>query len=133
MQSRELKDIRSLKYEIKRMKQHLEELEAAATQTTKPIATVPVRISAADKTADVWAEIADLKTIYVRRLLDYEYRISEAEEAMEKLGEPMRTLMKLRYIEGMSWERVAKEMNYSVQHCYRINAEALEKLRVNER
>lgn len=47
-----------------------------------------------------------------------------------------RTLLRLRYMDGFSWERVAKAMCYSKQHVFEIHNEALDAVRLrveNER
>jgi len=41
-------------------------------------------------------------------------------------------VLTMRYIFGKKWVDIARRLNYSVSHIYRIHDRALEKMRVNE-
>jgi len=56
----------------------------------------------------------------------------EIEEAIDSLGPRERTLMRLYYIDGLTWEEVAVKMGYVWRHVHRIHGEALEALRTKE-
>ena len=45
----------------------------------------------------------------------------------------MKNAMLFHYINGMSWEAVARKMHYSIQHIYRLRAEAVGRLLKVER
>ena len=51
------------------------------------------------------------------------------EKAIETLTPTERTLMRLRYIEGLSWQAVCNRINYSWQQTHRIHARALIKIK----
>lgn len=50
------------------------------------------------------------------------------EDAIETLDSTERTLMRLRYIDGLSWQAIALRISYSWQQTHRIHARALIKL-----
>lgn len=53
----------------------------------------------------------------------------EIEEAIGTVeSDTQRRLLRLRYIKGLTWERIALEMNYSYVHICRIHGRALEKI-----
>lgn len=54
------------------------------------------------------------------------------ETAIEKLEPRERRLVRLHYIDGLTWEQVAVEMTYSWRQVHRIHGEALEKLKEEE-
>lgn len=69
------------------------------------------------------------------------YRVKEAELAeaakvielaIEKLEPRERRLVRLHYIDGLNWEQVAVEMDYSWRQVHRIHSNALEKLKEEE-
>lgn len=76
------------------------------------------------------------------KLLEYEARLkAEASELIRIKGQirdaidavedkRYRELLKMRYIMGMRWERIAVELNYSYQHVMRMHGEALRFVRV---
>ena len=43
----------------------------------------------------------------------------------------LRELMKYRYIDGLTWEQVAKKMHYSWRHTCRLHGEALAKINMS--
>ena len=51
--------------------------------------------------------------------------------AISSVSDPAcRTLLELRYLCFETWEQVAEEMNYSVQHVYRLRGKALSMVRL---
>ena len=51
-----------------------------------------------------------------------------AEALLQALPEKHAAVLRLRYLEGLSWKQVAKAMRYSVRRCYGISADALRQL-----
>lgn len=51
------------------------------------------------------------------------------EKAIETLSPTERTLMRLRYIEGLSWQAICGRINYSWQQTHRIHSRALIKIK----
>lgn len=58
-----------------------------------------------------------------KRALDLAEEISEVIEAVPDLDE--RTLLRLRYINGLKWDKVADKMSYSLPQIFRIHGCAL--------
>lgn len=54
------------------------------------------------------------------------------ETYLSKLEEKERFLMHSRYISGTSWEQIAVDMGYSIQHVWRMHGDILKKMRDNE-
>lgn len=57
----------------------------------------------------------------------------QIEAAIGSLPSDERRLIRLYYIDGLRWERVALEINYSVQHVWRLHGQILERMRQDER
>ena len=53
----------------------------------------------------------------------------EVENAIEMLDPTERTLMRLRYIDGLSWQAICLRISYSWQQTHRIHARALIKIK----
>ena len=51
------------------------------------------------------------------------------EQAIETLDSTERTLMRLRYIDGLSWQAIALRISYSWQQTHRIHTRALIKIK----
>ena len=53
---------------------------------------------------------------------------------LKQIGNPtLAAVLELKYIDGGSWRAVARSMQYSVRHIYRLRDEAAERLRELER
>ncbi len=74
------------------------------------------------KYAEISKSIDDLET----KLLEI---MAETMEAIKKIDDSTyRKLLIKRYIRYQSWETIAKDMNYTVRHIYRLNGYALKKM-----
>lgn len=59
-------------------------------------------------------------------------QLVKIERAIEKLEPRERHLVRLHYIDGLTWEQVAVEMDYSWRQVHRIHGDALAKLKEEE-
>lgn len=71
----------------------------------------------------------ELRTRYLQKVAELENAMAKIEEAILVLDPMERTLIRLYYIKGKTWEQVCWEMAYSWRQVHRIHAKALEKLR----
>lgn len=72
---------------------------------------------------------SELKKLYDDKVAELEAKMLEIERAIEVLEPRERTLIRLHYFQGLTWEKVAVEINYSWAQTHRIHGKALEKLR----
>lgn len=72
-----------------------------------------------DRACDMEAEI----NIEIDRLVDLK---AKAETLIEQLPPREALLMELRYLEGLSWDKVADRLGYEQRKVYRIHGVALE-------
>lgn len=74
----------------------------------------------------------ELLALYREKERELTRAILEIEEIIDLLQPRERTLLRLYYIDGLTWEQVACEMNYSWRQVHRIHGEALKKLKATE-
>ncbi len=55
-------------------------------------------------------------------------KIEKAISSINDYG--LESILRLHYINGMSWEKVAVKMNYSYRHTTRLHGIALQKLKI---
>lgn len=83
-------------------------------------------------------ENAVLRVLELEERLDKEIdRLTEKRQEIEQAvnavpDEVQREVLTRRYLLYQKWEVIAEEMNYSVQHIFRLHGLALKKMRVNE-
>lgn len=70
----------------------------------------------------------DLAALYRQKRQALAEQLQAIETALETLGPTERTLMRLRYIEGLSWQAVSLRIHYSWKQTHRIHKNALRKL-----
>lgn len=84
----------------------------------------------------VTEEQIDQKAELLRLLREKSRELAEAlgviERAIEKLEPRERHLVRLHYIDGLTWEQVAVEMGYGWRQVHRIHGDALAKLKEEE-
>ena len=83
---------------------------------------------ASDKIPRIIARIAELTDEMVSCALDYDIEVTIAEEAISGLSESEQRIAQARYIDGLTWSKVAEKTNYSVSHCRNKNMEIIRKL-----
>jgi RNA polymerase sigma factor (sigma-70 family) len=70
-----------------------------------------------------------LRECYTKKLEELVAAQLEIEKAIETLDPTERELVRLRYIDGLSWYKIMRTINYSEQQTHRIHARALIKLK----
>lgn len=71
----------------------------------------------------------ELRADYEQRQEKLAAELLRIEQVIETLDSTERTLMRLRYIDGLSWQAIALRISYSWQQTHRIHARALIKLK----
>ena len=108
---RELSQLYYLSREIKRDKRRLKELEALAEGTTQHLTGMPIEPGFGDKTARYAIEIMELKEVIecnMRRCMIEYNRLIRFISSVE--DSQMRQILTLRYVNGMTWQRIATEI-----------------------
>ena len=70
----------------------------------------------------------DLAALYREKRQALADQLRTIEAALETLGPTERTLMRLRYIEGLPWQAVSMRIHYSWKQTHVIHKNALRKL-----
>jgi RNA polymerase sigma factor (sigma-70 family) len=71
----------------------------------------------------------ELLSRYRQKVTELSAALVEIENAIEVLEPRERTLIRLYYAQGLTWEEVCVEMNYSWSQIHRIHGAALKALR----
>lgn len=112
--------------------QSLRELAVKATSTLSD--TYSSGNSNKQKMEVVIVKIIDLENEIdeeIDRLVDLKQEIVSL---IKKVKNPeYQTLLELRYLNFKTWEQIASEMHYSIQHTFRIHDKALSLLRIFKR
>lgn len=144
MTEEELKDARhrvkrrlyrylDLKRERDQIAEELRTAEGTATSPSSPnLDGMPRASGYGDAMVGRVSEIISLRELYERKRDEISDAMLAIEDAIEGLEPVERTLLRYRYIYGMTWEKVSVAMNYSWRQTHKIHARALDKLAMQE-
>ena len=111
MTKKELSQLYYLKKEIKEQQRRLAELEETATNCSVQITGLPSGRGISDKTGNYAAQIADLKALLdsnLKKCFDELNRLNRYIQSVD--DSQMRTILRLRYVKGFTWQRIAFEI-----------------------
>lgn len=129
MDKERLRNYRALKREKEQLEQQLETIEAALYHPKiQQIKHTPGAPSPGNAGEELAVKHLDLLERYRAKLVEITMEQLAIEEAIEKLPYRERTLIRLYYIKGLTWDRVCDEMRYSWSQVHRIHRAALELL-----
>lgn len=125
MTKKQLQEYYWLKKNIKKLEEKLLELETEAKRVTTIYSKTKSRSPSKDRMGEIVAKIVDVQD-QINELTVKAYEQAMAiENAILALPNRERYLIRLRYIECLSWYEIMDEMHYSWKQVHRIHAEAL--------
>ena len=114
---------------IRILKQSIASLRSLATSLSAPLGGDRVQSSGvSDRVGRIVADIADAEAEMEKEIQRLAELRLEAIKMVEQLPDPEQSIVRLRYIIGMTWERVADESGYDERYVYKIGHRAIEAL-----
>jgi hypothetical protein len=108
MTKKELSQLYWLNREIEEQQRRLAELESLATSCTSRITGMPHGSGVSDRLAGYVAEIADLRSLIDLNLKKCFYELNRLTRYINCVEDSqMRQILSLRYIHGLSWQKIA--------------------------
>ena len=89
---------------------------------------MPRTKKAADKVAAAVIAVTELKDTLADKTLTYVQQLTDVEGAIDSLPPLERRIMRMHYIDGLSWTRISEIVNYSYQYIFVIRARAFDML-----
>lgn len=123
-----------LEMEKKQLQRQMEELSESMTciGSATDYSRTRVKSSLPDgaKFEGIMIRLQEKRAELVNKIIQLEEKQKQIETMIESLENPNeRVVMRYRYIIGLKFEDIAKEMDYSVERIYYIHREALNKLK----
>ena len=111
MTKKELSQLYYLKKEIKEQQKRIKELETTATSCSSKIDGLPNGEGINDKIGNYAVQIADLKSLLDLNLKKCFYELNRLNRYIQSVeNSQMRMILTLRYINGLTWQQIAKTM-----------------------
>lgn len=123
-------ELSQYKYKLKKVNEALEEYQKykdRATKMTSIISDNPQMRSNlnSDKVGNNSVKMADLSREYEERWLAAEKERLDLTDKINMIEEPYRTLLHMRYIEKLTFEKIAYEMGYTYSAITKMHGKAL--------
>ena len=117
----DLKKYTETKREIEIIEDKLEYLKEKKTSINSMIITDMPKgtFSDNDRFGQLLVQIEELTELYKKKI----------ENVINELDDPLqRNIMRLRYLQGLSWEKICVEINYRWRQTHKYHSEALKKI-----
>lgn len=129
-----LRQARTLKREMEEDRERLARLWSRLTSPGGQRADGMPRGGGGPDREAMLAQYADMKAAAEARNAGRLREIAEITRAIEAVEDGRkRRVLKLRYLDGYGWRRVARTMHYSEEHVYRLHREALREVEAMEK
>lgn len=130
MTEKEALKIKLLSYlDIKAERQQIQrEIDRLADPRGANLDGMPRGSAGGDAMAGIVAKRDALRKKYEAKLADLTDAQTEIEELIDGLEPKASRLMRCRYIEGLSWEKVCVAINYAWAQTHRLHSDTLNKL-----
>lgn len=137
MTSQEKKEFLSRYLEIlaeeKDIREEIAYWESKAQKVTASWSAVPSGGKSSDKVQTGAIKIAELRESLIDKINHLVAVRIEIERAISTVqDDTQRRLLRLRYIKGMTWEKIAAEMNYTYQWVCELHGRALNKVEIKK-
>lgn len=109
----------------------IQDLKDLATKITVTFNDMPGGGGSIDKVGAIVAHIVDLQTELAVQAKTMKAEQEIVQAVIDAVDEPdLRQLLILRYINGLTWEKIAVDMNYSWRHTLRLHGAALAAVKI---
>lgn len=121
-----LRDIRRMDIEIKALQDQIVRMRQDAEGVRAMVITDMPKGGKGRDMADIVADVADLQMLCAKYVSEL---VTKKQDAMNWImqieGSELRSILLLRYLQGMDWEEIADRMNYSMRTIFSLHGEAL--------
>ena len=111
---------------VQAITEHLSELRAIAERITPNYSSSGGNHQAGDKIGSAVAKIVDAEVKTTAEIDQLTALEAEIISVIDRVQEPYRTLLYERYVNGLTFERIAVRMNYSWRQIIRLHGQALQ-------
>lgn len=104
-----------------------EEVKAKVEKVTTTLSMTKTNSSSEsnDKFGDAIDRLEELKLDCTEKMQELLINKFKIDEKIEKVEQPYKNVLFYRYTRGMSWNKVADELGYTIQYIWELHGEAL--------
>lgn len=127
-----LKRYRKIDREVNQLLMEKDEIFSLGTKITPTYSDMPKGTGENNRTQSTIEKLEEQEE-KINKKIDLLYEVKEdIEKALHTVeDDTLRVLLRYRYINGLTWEKIAVNMNYTYQWICKLHGEALRKLKVD--
>lgn len=126
----DLRRLQSYNERMQSLERQKERLRDAVTNMTQRLTGMPHGGDGHDRMMAYVAQLDELEEKYAALITAQAEARLKVEQALMGLPEQQERVLRLRFIDGLSWRKIGRRMHYSESHLRKISAAALRRLEV---
>ena len=115
----DLKNVRRQKLRVESLQERIERLRSRAEYTQQQLGECGRSDPTRDRLAEYVAELDALERELTGEMIALEKQLVVVDAELAKLPENQEKVLRLRYIDGLSWRKISDLINYSERQCIR--------------
>ena len=116
----DLKNVRRQKLRIEALQDRIERLRSRAKYNQRQLGECGRSDPTRDRLAEYAAELDELERELTGEMIALEKQLVVVDAELAKLPENQEKVLRLRYITGFDWNKVAIKMHYSDRYCRKL-------------
>ena len=116
----DLKNVRRQKLRVESLQERIERLRSRAEFTQQQLGDCGHSDPTRDRLAEYVAELDELERQLTGEMIALEKQLVIVDAELAKLPENQEKVLRLRYVERVSWKKVASQIGYSERQCIRL-------------
>ncbi|MEA4914581.1 MAG: hypothetical protein VB061_08420 [Christensenella sp.] len=116
----DLKNVHRQKLRVESLQERIERLRSRAEYTQQRLGECGRSDPTRDRLAEYVAELDELERQLTGEMIALEKQFVFVDTELAKLPENQEKVLRLRYMDGLSWRRVAHTTHYCEQHCRKL-------------
>ena len=127
----DLREYRYLRKEMAQLQDQIQSIRSLMLAPKNQVITGMPRGSrkSGDSIGEVLGRVEKLERRYTDKYNALLRKCEKIETVIEPLSCRERALIRYKYFQGLTWEQVALEMNYSVDNIYKMHGKILQKIK----
>lgn len=116
----DLKNVRRQKLRVEALQERIERLRSRAECTQQQLGECGRSDPSRDRLAEYVADLDELERQLTGEMIALEKQLAIVDAELANLPENHERVLKMRYIQGLSWYQVSKHANYCERYCRKL-------------
>lgn len=125
----DLKNVRRQKLRVATLEERIERLRERAEYNQRQLGECGRSDPTRDRLAEYAAELDELERELTGEMIALEKQLAVVDIELAKLPETQESVLRMRFIDELSWKRISQKMNYCERYCKKLGNKLVYKLK----